>query len=470
MYFKQFYLGCLAHASYLIGSDGEAAVVDPQRDVDQYIDEAAAQNLRIKYIIETHLHADFISGHSELASRTGAQIVFGRQAGAAIPHLAAADGDELSIGRVKLRILETPGHTPESICVLVTETDEAGAASPPKLLTGDTLFIGDVGRPDLAGGKGYTPQMMAAMMYDSLHQKLLTLDDSVEVYPAHGAGSMCGKNLSTETWSTIGQQRKFNYALQPMTKAQFVTMMTTDLPEAPAYFSKDAEINRAGAEALSHLPTPEAMSPEQVFDVGQHGGVILDVRTAAEFGAGHVPGSLNIGLGGQFASWAGSLIPITATIVLVANTEAQVEEAQMRLARVGLEGVKGYLAGGIDAWRAAGFEVAEVTQITVAELRNLLATQEHLQVIDVRRPAEYNAGHVPRAVPAPLAKLRDLLTALDLNPDGPSAIICAGGYRSSAATSIAQQLGFRNLLNITGGTKAWIDAGYEVEMPAQMSH
>jgi len=467
MYFKQFYLGCLAHASYLIGSDGEAAVVDPQRDVDQYIDEAVAQNLKIKYIIETHLHADFISGHRELSSRTGAEIVFGRQAGAAIPHLAARDGDELSIGRVKLRILETPGHTPESICVLVTETVDAGEGaynpSPPKLLTGDTLFIGDVGRPDLAGGKGYTPQMMAAMMYDSLHQKLLTLDDSVEVYPAHGAGSMCGKNLSTETWSTIGQQRKFNYALQPMTKAQFVTMMTTDLPEAPAYFSKDAEINRAGAEALSHLPKAEAMSPDQVFDVGQHGGVILDVRTAAEFGSGHVPGSLNIGLGGQFASWAGSLIPITATIVLAANTEAQVEEAQMRLARVGLEGVKGYLAGGIDAWRAAGFEVAEVPQISVAELRNLLATQQNLQVIDVRRPAEYNGGHVPRAVPAPLAKLRDLLTGLDLNPDGPSAIICAGGYRSSAATSILEPLGFTDLLNVTGGTNAWIRAGYEVE-------
>ena len=467
MYFKQFYLGCLAHASYLIGSGGEAAVVDPQRDVDQYIDEAAAQNLKIKYIIETHLHADFISGHRELAARSGAEIVFGRQAGAAIPHLAAKDGDEFTIGQVKLRIMETPGHTPESICVLVT--DRSGSVSP-KVLTGDTLFIGDVGRPDLAGGKGYTPQMMAAMMYDSLHEKLMQLDDSVEVYPAHGAGSMCGKNLSTETWSTIGQQRKFNYALQPMTKSQFVTMMTTDLPEAPAYFSKDAEINRAGAAALSHLPKPEAMSPAQVSDVGKHGCVTLDVRTASEFGAGHVPGALNIGLGGQFASWAGSLIPITATIVVVANTEAQVEEAQMRLARVGLEGVKGYLAGGVDAWRDAGFEVAEVPQISVAELRNLLATQKNLQLIDVRRPAEYNGGHAPRALPAPLAKFRDLLPNLDLNPDEPSAIICAGGYRSSAATSIAQQLGFRNLLNVTGGTKAWIDAGYEVETPSQMSH
>ncbi|HEU5236471.1 MAG TPA: MBL fold metallo-hydrolase, partial [Pyrinomonadaceae bacterium] len=382
MYFKQFYLGCLAHASYLIGSDGEAAVVDPQRDVDQYIAEATAQNLKIKYIIETHLHADFVSGHRELAARTGAQIVFGNQANATIPHQAMKDGDELNIGRVKLGFIETPGHTPESICVLVTDAELS--ERPQKVLTGDTLFIGDVGRPDLAGGKGYTPQMMAAMMYDSLHEKLLKLDDAVEVYPAHGAGSMCGKNLSNETSSTIGQQRKFNYALQPMTKDQFVAMMTLDLPEAPAYFSKDAEINRSGADALSGLPKPQPLSAGEVRDIGQHGCVVLDVRNAAEFGAGHVPGSLNIGLGGQFASWAGSLIPITAPIVIVANSEEQVEEAQVRLARVGLENMKGFLDGGMEAWRAAGFEVAEVSQISVAELKALIESQRGLQVIDVR--------------------------------------------------------------------------------------
>jgi hydroxyacylglutathione hydrolase len=469
VYFKQFYLGCLAHASYLIGSDGEAAIVDPQRDVDQYIAEAEAQNFKIKYIIETHLHADFISGHRELAARTGAQIIFGKDAKATISHRPVRDGDELAVGRVKLRIIETPGHTPESICVLVTESvdDAREDARVPKVLTGDTLFIGDVGRPDLAGGKGYTPQTMAAMMYDSLHEKLMRLDDAVEVYPAHGAGSMCGKNLSTETSSTIGQQRKFNYALQPMMKEQFVTMMTTDLPEAPAYFSKDAEINRSGADALSGLPRPEPLSSDDVREIGQHGCVILDVRTAAEFGAAHVPGSLNIGLGGQFASWAGSLIPITAPIVIVADSEEQIEEAQIRLARVGLENMKGFLAGGIDGWRAAGFAVAEVPQISVGELKDLIETQKGLQVIDVRRPAEYESGHAPRAVTAPLAKLRELLPTLGLNPDGPSAIICAGGYRSSAATSIAQQLGFTNLLNVTGGTNAWVKAGYEVEMPAE---
>jgi hydroxyacylglutathione hydrolase len=470
MYFKQFYLGCLAHASYLIGSDGQAAVVDPQRDVDQYINEAASQNLTIKYIIETHLHADFISGHRELAARTGAQIVFGREAHATISHLPVKDGDELKLGNAELSFIETPGHTPESICVLVKDKEEAaGDGCVPKLLTGDTLFIGDVGRPDLAGGKGYTPQMMAAMMYDSLHNKLLKLDDAVEVYPAHGAGSMCGKNLSTETSSTIGQQRRFNYALQPMTKEQFVAMMTTDLPEAPAYFSKDAEINRSGADSLSGLPRPQPLGADQVRDFGQHGCVILDVRHAAEFGSGHVPGSLNIGLGGQFASWAGSLIPITAPIVVVANSDSQVEEAQVRLARVGLENMKGFLAGGMEAWRAAGFEIAEVPQISVAELKEMLDTKKGLQVIDVRRPAEYESGHAPRAITAPLAKFRELLPGLDLRPDGPSAIICAGGYRSSAATSIAQQLGFTNLLNVTGGTTAWINAGYEVEMPKAIS-
>src|SRR5215831_15993640 len=368
MYFKQFYLGCLAHASYLIGSAGDAAVVDPQRDVDQYIQEAEAQGLKIKYIIETHVHADFVSGHRELAERTGAQIVFGKAAGATLPHVAASDGDEIKIGEVRLRVLETPGHTPESICLLVI--DPRLSDKPQKVLTGDTLFIGDVGRPDLAGGVGYTPQAMAAMMYDSLHQKLLKLDDAVEVYPAHGAGSMCGRNLSSETSSTIGQQRRFNYALQPMSKEQFVAMMTTDLPEAPAYFSQDAEINRTGAEALDHLPEPQALSPQQVHEASQHGCVVLDVRTAAEFGDAHVPGSLNIGLGGQFASWAGSLIPLTALIVIVANSAEQVDEAQMRLARVGLERITGYLAGGIEGWRAAGFAIGEVPQITVAELRD----------------------------------------------------------------------------------------------------
>src|SRR6266446_2883444 len=303
MYFKQFYLACLAHASYLIGSEGEAAVVDPQRDVDEYVKEADAHGFKLKYIIETHLHADFVSGHRELSARTGAEIVFSKTAGAAFPHRAVKEGDEIKLGKVMLRIMETPGHTPESICILVTDTEVSN--QPQKVLTGDTLFIGDIGRPDLAGGKGYTPQMMAGMMYETLHEKLLKLSDEVEVYPAHGAGSMCGRHMSKETSSTIGEQRKFNYALKPMSKEQFVRMMTTDLPEAPAYFPRDAEINRTGAEPLNALAKPKPLSPGEVTNLAALGQVILDVRSAAEFGAGHVPGSLNIGLAGQFATWAG---------------------------------------------------------------------------------------------------------------------------------------------------------------------
>jgi glyoxylase-like metal-dependent hydrolase (beta-lactamase superfamily II)/rhodanese-related sulfurtransferase len=475
MYFKQFYLGCLAHASYLIGSEGEAAVVDPQRDVDEYINEAAAQGFKIRYIIETHLHADFVSGHLELSERTGAEIVISRTADATFKHRAVKDGEELKLGKIILRIMETPGHTPESICVLVTDTEVSN--QPQKILTGDTLFIGDVGRPDLAGGKGYTSQMMAGMMYDTLHEKLLQLADDVEVYPAHGAGSMCGKNMSQERSSTIGEQRKFNYALKPMAKDEFVRMMTVDLPEAPAYFPQDAEINRTGAEVLSQLIKPEPLSAEQVQTLTPQsnslllGGsqtenlpyVILDVRTAGEFGVGHVPGSLNIGLGGQFAMWAGTLIPLTAPIVIVADSESQVSEAQTRLARVGIENVKGYLAGGIEEWVRSGFEIATVPQISVDELSNLVSEKPSLQILDVRRPPEYASGHVPRALHAPLATLSQTLDNLPLDPDKQTAVICAGGYRSSAASSILQQNGFADLLNITGGTTAWINAGLPTE-------
>ena len=465
MYFKQFYLGCLAQASYLIGSDGEAAVVDPQRDVDQYIDEAKAQGLQIKYVIETHLHADFVSGHRELAQRTGAEIVFSKHAGATFPHRPVSEGDELQVGKARLQIMETPGHTPESSSILISDVGDS--SEPQRLLTGDTLFVGDVGRPDLAGGKGYTPAMMAEMMYDTLHDKLLQLPDEVEVYPAHGAGSMCGKNMSKETSSTIGQQRQFNYALQPMSKAEFVRMMTTDLPAAPAYFAKDAEINRGGAEALSQLPAVPPLTAEAVRELTAQSNslrhVVLDVRPAADFGAGHVPGSINVGLGGQFAIWSASLIPMEAPLVIVAESDEKVAEARMRLARVGLENVKGYLQGGLESWRAAGFEVATVPQISVEQLHELLQRENDLQVIDVRRPAEYESGHVGPAVTAPLGELQNTVAGLGVVPTQKTAVICAGGYRSSAATSILEQHGFTNLLNVTGGTGAWIKAGYPVE-------
>ncbi|HJT28108.1 MAG TPA: MBL fold metallo-hydrolase [Pyrinomonadaceae bacterium] len=460
MFFKQFYLGCLAHASYLIGSEAEAAVVDPQRDVDEYLTEADARGLKIKYVIETHLHADFVSGHQEIAARTGAQIIFGEKAGVEFAHRAVKDGEEIKMGNVVLRFMETPGHTPEGICILVTAPGE-----PQKLLTGDTLFIGDVGRPDLAGGKGYTPQMMAEMMYDSLHGKLLKLPDETEVYPAHGAGSMCGKNMSKETSSTIGEQRKFNYALKPMSKEEFVTMMTADLPEAPSYFPKDAEINRSGARGLSELQPPQPLTPQQLQQLRgdeQGGHVLLDVRSATDFGAGHVPGSMNIGLGGQFAMWAGSLIPLNASIVIIADTGAQVDESVVRLARVGIEKVKGYLEGGVTSWREAGLALNTLPQVSVAELNERIANHE-MQIVDVRRPAEYVSGHVPRAQNAPLANLEKSLVPLKLEKDKLTAVICAGGYRSSAAASLLQQQGFSNLLNVTGGTSAWINAGYTIE-------
>jgi glyoxylase-like metal-dependent hydrolase (beta-lactamase superfamily II)/rhodanese-related sulfurtransferase len=463
MYFKQFYLGCLAHASYLIGSDGEAVVVDPQRDVDQYLNEAAAQNLKIKYVIETHLHADFVSGHHELAARTGAEIIFGAQAGVTFSHRAVRDGDEIRIGKVLLRIMETPGHTPESISILVINPEVSD--QPQKVLTGDTLFVGDVGRPDLAGGKGYTPQMMAGMMYDSLHEKLLKLSNDVEIYPAHGAGSMCGRNMSKETSSTIGEQRKFNYALKPMSKDEFVRMMTTDLPEAPDYFPKDAEINRTGAPALAEVSRPAALQPQEVKKLAAQGHIVLDVRSAAEFGAGHAPGSTNVGLNGQFATWAAMLIPQGTPIVIVAESHDQVDEAVIRLARVGIESVKGYLDGGLATWDTAGFELATVPQITVDELNGLVHEEIDLQVLDVRRPPEYESGHVPRALHAPLSNLKTNIDDLPVDPNLPTAVICAGGYRSSAATSILQQHGFSNLFNVTGGTSAWINSGYPVEIP-----
>jgi len=460
VHFKQFYLGCLAHASYLVGSAGEAAVVDPQRDVEQYLEEAEARGLRIKYVIETHLHADFVSGHRELAARAGAEVVFGEKAGALFPHRAVKDGDELRVGRVVLRILETPGHTPESISVVVIDTEVS--PEPRMVLTGDTLFVGDVGRPDLAGARGFTPQQMAAMLYDSLHHKLLTLGDAVEVYPAHGAGSMCGRNISKETSSTIGEQRRHNHALRPMSKDEFVRAMTADLPEAPAYFPLDAEINRAGAAPLDELPRPAPLAPAEVAELSARGHVVLDVRGAAEFGAGHVPGALNVGLGGQFASWAGTLIPLGTPLVLVAETEGQVDEAVTRLARVGHERIAGCLRGGMDAWRAAGMRTSTVEQITVADLKRLLDGRDDLQLLDVRRPGEYASGHAPRARSAPLGpRLADAAAGLD--PSRTTVVICAGGYRSSAAASLLEQHGFRHLLNVTGGTSAWVAAGYDVE-------
>ena len=456
MYFKQFYLGCLAQASYMIGSKGEAAVVDPRRDVETYLEEAEREGLKIRHVIETHLHADFVSGHRELAARSGAKIYFGAKAQATFDCVAVKEGDEIVLGDVTLRFLETPGHTPESLSVLVIDREKSD--TPEAVLTGDTLFIGDVGRPDLLGST-MSAADLAGMLYDSLHEKLLKLPDSVAVYPAHGAGSLCGRNISSETSSTIGQQRRFNYALQPMAREEFIKMMTTDLPEAPAYFSRDVRLNREGPGTLSELPKPPALVPDAVEAMRQAGAVILDTREAAQFGTGHIPGSLNIGLGGQFASWAGALVAPEKPIVLVTEDEDHVEEARTRLARVGLENVAGYLAGGLLAWHEANLPVATTEQISVDELRHRLEAGAVAQLVDVRRPGEWQAGHIPQAKHLPLNALDT--RAAEVDPSKPVTAICAGGYRSSIATSLLEQHGFVRITNVVGGMTAWSNARFE---------
>jgi hydroxyacylglutathione hydrolase len=450
MYFKQFYLGCLAQASYMIGDGGEAAVVDPRRDVDEYLEEAKREGLTIRYVIETHLHADFVSGHRELAARTGAKIYFGAKAGARVDHVPVREGEEIRMGDVVLRFLETPGHTPESMSIVVF--DRAKSEEPEAVLTGDTLFIGDVGRPDLLGVR-MSAEELAAMLYDSLHGKLLRLPDSTKVYPAHGAGSLCGRNISSETSSTIGEQRRFNYALKPMPKSEFVRMMTEDLPEAPEYFSRDVAINREGAAGLDELPAPPALSPAEVAKRQTDGAVVLDTRPAASYGTAHVPGSLHIGLSGQFASWAGALISAETPVVLVAEDPDRVSEARIRLARVGLENVAGYLEGGIPAWETSSLPLASTEQIAVDELHDRLREGAPVSVLDVRRPMEWEAGHIAQARHVPLNELAP--RAGELEKAAPLAVVCASGYRSSIATSLLERQGFRRLLNVVGGMNAW---------------
>jgi len=459
MHFQQFYLGCLAHASYLIGSGGEAAVVDPQRDVQQYLDEAEGRGLVIRYVIETHLHADFVSGHRELAARTGAEIVFGQAARVGFPHRAVRDGDELRIGHVTLHILETPGHTAEGISVVVADGELPDA--PRKVLTGDTLFIGDAGRPDLAASSGYTAEEMAGLLYESLHEKLLRLDDSVEVYPAHGAGSACGRNISKETSSTIGMQRRTNYALRPMPREEFIRLMTSDLSAPPRYFPMDAEINRRGAGMLSEIPI-RPLTPREAARELEQGVLPLDVRESTLFAGGHLPGSLNIGLKGSYASWSGNLLNPSEPLLLVASNREQVDEAVLRLARVGLETVAGYVEGGMEAWTAEGLPVETTPQLSVDDLRARLDRDTaRLRIVDVRAPGEYASGHLPGAANVPLPELETRLGELDR--EQPVAVICAGGYRSAAAASILQRHGFHDLYDILGGTAAWVSAGHSTE-------
>jgi hydroxyacylglutathione hydrolase len=451
MYFEQFYLGCLAHASYLLASEGEAVVVDPQRDVDLYLTAAAQQGVPIRHIFESHLHADFVSGHKELAARTGARIYIGAQAGATFPHVPVGDGFELKFGKASIRVLETPGHTPESICLVVT--DEEKSRAPWAVLTGDTLFIGDVGRPDLS--PRHTPKELAGLLYDSLHNKLLTLSDDVLVYPAHGAGSLCGKNMRAERSSTIGTERLTNYALQIESREEFVAQLTSNLPARPEYFLKDAEINRTGAAALSDLPPLRAIAPSEWNTMLNQGEIALDVRPGDEFAAGHVPGSVNIALSGQFASWAATVLGLSAHPVLIGGSPSQLEEARIRLARVGIEILDGYLDGGVAAWKQAGFAAATISQITVGELSARLKAYT-VQVLDVRREPEWDAAHIENATWWPLDNFR--VSPPELDHDAPIAIHCKSGYRSMIASSLLQRAGFKHVIDVSGGFDAWQQA------------
>ena len=459
MHFEQFYLGCLAHASYMLASQGEAIVVDPQRDVDIYLKAAEERQVKIRHIFETHLHADFVSGHKELAARTGAKIYIGANAEAKFPHVAVRDGFELRVGNALLKVLDTPGHTLESICLVIT--DEEKSPNPWAVLTGDTLFLGDVGRPDLS--PTHTPAQLGGMLYESLHRKLLTLADDVLVYPAHGAGSLCGRNMRAERSSTIGTERLTNYALQIKSKEEFVRQLTSNLPTRPEYFLQDAEINRRGATTLSDLPELPPISAAQLKLLLDEGVIALDVRPGDQFAHEHVPGSINIALSGQFASWAGTVLGLAARPVLIADSPDQLSEARLRLARVGLEDPRGYLNGGIEAWKQAGLVLAELPQITVQSLHDHLQSGTS-QVLDVRREPEWNAGHVEGATWWPLDNFK--VSPPEIDRDRPIAVHCKSGYRSMIACSLLQRAGFKNVINVTGGFDAWEQAKLPVENQA----
>jgi hydroxyacylglutathione hydrolase len=448
MYFEQFYLGCLAHASYMLASESEAVVVDPQRDVDIYLKAAEEQGVRIRHIFETHLHADFVSGHRELAERTGATIYIGPHGGARFARVEVSDGFEVNVGKVRIQVLETPGHTPESICLVVT--DQEKSAKPWAVLTGDTLFIGDVGRPDLS--ESHTPAELAGMLYDSLHNKLLKLPDDVLVYPAHGAGSLCGRNMRAERSSTIATERLTNYALQIRSRQEFIRELTSKVPVRPEYFLQDAEINREGAAALSQLPDLTPISPLELKSMLDAGVTALDVRPGDVFASGHVPNSINIALSGQFASWAGSAMGLSARPVLIADSAEQLQEARLRLARVGIEDARGYLQGGFPTWKEAGLPVADLLQISVETLRDWLRAGE-AQLLDVRREGEWKAGHIKGALWSPLDTLGKSLPKAD--PNTLIAVHCKSGYRSAIACSVLQRAGFRNVANVIGGFDAW---------------
>jgi glyoxylase-like metal-dependent hydrolase (beta-lactamase superfamily II)/rhodanese-related sulfurtransferase len=444
----------------MVTSKGVAAVIDPQRDVDIYVEAAARKKSKIEYIIETHLHADFVSGHRELADRTGARIYLGAGSGAEFPHVAVKDGDEIQFGDCRLRFLQTPGHTLESVCILMN--DRGQPDRPASVFTGDTLFIGDVGRPDLS--PTHTPQQLAAILYRSIHEKLLTLPDDTEILPAHGAGSLCGRQMASEASSSIGEQRVSNYALLAGTSEEFVQLLTDNLPARPEYFAQDADLNRRGAAPLSDLPSLTALTAPEVARLQKEGAVIIDTRPAMQFAVAHVPGAVHIALTGQFASWAARILGLDTPLIIAAEDSEHVREAQMRLARVGIENVAGYLADGVAGWIKNGFELDYIPQITVQDFVELRSQEpDRVAVLDVRELGEVAGGMIENSVSIPLGKLRSRLTELDR---GKLLVVhCKGGFRSSIATSILRRAGFRDIANLIGGFDAWKAAGLPCSTP-----
>jgi hydroxyacylglutathione hydrolase len=467
MILKQYYLGCLAHASYLIGDEGSATaiVVDPQRDIQQYLDDAAKFGLTIRHVFLTHFHADFIAGHLELRDRCGATIHLGSQAKAEYKFVAMKGGDTLEFPGLRLQVLETPGHTIESISILVFDPAK-DATKPYAVLTGDTLFIGDVGRPDLRASLGWTAADLGARLYDSLHDKLMTLPDETLVYPAHGAGSLCGKNLSSDTVSTMGQQRQFNYALQPMSKEEFITLVTADQPDAPAYFTYDAILNTRERATLDQS-LEQSLHPidlDEVLRMGDAGAQMLDVRDPAEFAIGHLAGSINIGLGGQYATWAGTILDREKPIVIIAEPGRE-QEAALRLGRIGFDHVKGYLEGGM-AGLAHRSDLVWPTERRaapmIAEMMNEeLSRGEAPMVLDIRNPREFATQHIAGGVNVPLNHLQERIG--EIPRDRKIVVHCAGGYRSSMAASILAQHGITNVIEMAGGIAAWNAAKLPVE-------
>ena len=447
---EQFFLGCLAHASYLVASEGIAAVIDPQRDVDIYIEAAKQKNLKIEHIIETHLHADFVSGHHELAERTGARIYLGADAHATFPHITIKDGDALQFGNARFNFLHTPGHTIEGVCAVLT--DLSTPAQPRAVFTGDTLFVGDVGRPDLSGD--HTPQELAAMLYHSLHEKLLTIPDDTEIFPAHGAGSLCGRQMGSERSSTIGKQRRTNYALLARNQDEFIHLLTDSLPPRPEYFGRDVELNRHGASSINDLPAPKPLLAPEVLRLQSEGAIVLDTRPAMEFAVAHVPGSVHIALSGQYASWAARILGLDKHIILVGEDADQLRESQLRLARVGIEHVDAYLDGGITGWLKGGYELDYIPQVSVQDLAELEEKEkDHLAILDVREPGEIETGAIENSIRIPLGQLTD--RASELDPNKLLVVHCKGGYRSSIASSILRRAGLREIADLTGGFDAW---------------